>query len=166
VEVVVAVGDGATRVIATFCRISGAQPPLLDVRAGDDEVLVWMRGSGTAPRRVKPKAPHQVHKRHTRKYAEGSLGEDRSFYFRGPDDALNLRAQNLVLFIQISGGVDDLTWMHHLRRGDYSAWFRHVIKDHELATEAAEIETDHTLGPADSGQRIADAVTRRYTAPA
>ena len=70
-----------------------------------------------------------------------------------------------MLFIQISGGVDDLTWMHLLRRGDYSAWFRHVIKDHELATEAAEIETDHTLGPADSRQRIADPVTRR-TAPA
>jgi hypothetical protein len=100
------------------CGMTITRPPPLDVRAGDDEVLVWMRGSDAAPRRVKPKAPHQVHKRHTRKYAEGSLGEDRSFYFRGPDDALNLRAQNLVLFIQISGGVDDLTWMHHLRRGD------------------------------------------------
>jgi hydroxymethylpyrimidine pyrophosphatase-like HAD family hydrolase len=166
VEVVVALGDGATEVIATFCRIAGALPPSLDVRAGDDEVLVWSRESGTGPRRVKPKAPHQVRKRHTRKYAEGSLGEDRSFYFRGPEDALNLRAQNLMLFIQISGGVDDLTWMHHLRRGDYSAWFRHVIKDDELATEAAEIETDRTLGPANSRQRIADAIARRYTAPA
>ena len=38
------------------------------------------------------------------------------------------------------------------------------IKDDELATEAAEIETDHTLGPDDSRQRIADAITRRYTA--
>jgi HAD superfamily hydrolase (TIGR01484 family) len=57
VEVVVALGDGATEVIATFCRIAGAQPPPLDVRAGDQEVLVWIRGAGAAPRRVKPKPP-------------------------------------------------------------------------------------------------------------
>ena len=52
--------------------------------------------------------------RHTRKYAEGELGEDKSFYFRGPDNALNLRAQNLTIFLQMADGVDDQTWRHHL----------------------------------------------------
>ena len=41
--------------------------------------------SGEPPRKVKPERPKQVHKRHTRKYAEGDLGKDLSFYFRGPD---------------------------------------------------------------------------------
>jgi hypothetical protein len=115
---------------------------------------------------VKPERPRQAHKRHTRKYAEGDLGKDHSFYFRGPDNALNLRAQNLMLFLQTAAGVDDRTWEHHLRKVDYSAWFLDVIKDDELSKEAAEIEADHALDANESRKRIGDAVTRRYTAPA
>jgi len=51
--------------------------------------------------------PRQHLRRHTRKYAEGELDEDRSFYFRGPEGRLNLRAQNLALFLQIAEGVDN-----------------------------------------------------------
>jgi hypothetical protein len=93
------------------------------------------------------------------------LGEDHSFYFRGPDNQLNLRAQNLMLFVQIADGVDDRTWMHHLKQGDYSAWFREIIKDRELADEAATIETDDRLNAKESRQKIRGAVIRRYTAP-
>ena len=42
--------------------------------------------------------PKERQKRHARKYAEGGLGEDKSFYFRGPAAVLNLRAQNLSTF--------------------------------------------------------------------
>ena len=59
--------------------------------------------------------PKERQKRHARKYAEGELGEDRSFYFRGPEATLNLRAQNLSTFLQMAAGVDDRTWLHHLR---------------------------------------------------
>ena len=104
--------------------------------------MVWDLDAGKRVRAVKADRPRQAHKRHTRKYAEGELGEDRSFYFRGPDNALNLRAQNLMLFLQIAEGVDDRTWEHHLRAAHYSEWFRDVIKDSELAREAAEIEGD------------------------
>jgi hypothetical protein len=136
------------------------------VQPADEEVLVWIRNSGQPPRAVKAERPRQAHKRHTRKYAEGDVGTERSFYFRGPDDTLNLRAQNLTLFLQTAQGVDDRTWEHHLRRGDYSAWFRHVIKDDALAREAAEIEADESLDAQESRKRIGEAVTRRYTAPA
>jgi hypothetical protein len=44
---------------------------------------------------------------------------------------LNLRAQNLTLFLQLVDGIDDATWLHHLRRGDYSRWFRDVIRDED-----------------------------------
>ncbi|MBV9219876.1 MAG: HAD-IIB family hydrolase [Methylobacteriaceae bacterium] len=166
VECVIALGDGAADAIAAFCRAIGTKAPTVGTAPQDDEVLVWMKGEGRSPRLVKPEHPAQVHKRHTRKYAEGELGEDRSFYFRGPDKALNLRAQNLTLFLQIADGVDDPTWLHHLHRGDYSTWFRKVIKDDELAQEVASVEADAALDARQSRARVADVVTRRYTAPA
>jgi hypothetical protein len=134
---------------------------------GDDEVLVWALHAGAeAPRFVKPQPARQKHKRHTKKYAEGDLGEDRSFYFRGPRNALKLRAQNLRLFLQIADGVDDETWEHHRRAGDYSRWFRDYIKDAGLADEAARIEADRSLDAGQSRKLIDEAVTKRYTAPA
>jgi hydroxymethylpyrimidine pyrophosphatase-like HAD family hydrolase len=161
VNTIVALGQGD--VIVKFCEAVGEETPSWDP-PGEDEVIFWERRLAR-PRLVNPKKPLQTHKRHTRKYAEGALGEDRSFYFRGPDNQLNLRAQNLILFVQIANGVDDSTWMHHLRRGDYSAWFREVIKDRELADEAANIENDHRLNAQDSRKKIGDAVMTRYTAP-
>ena len=60
------------------------------------------------PSRSHPLEPSGERRRHLRKYAEGDLEED-AFYFRGPDDKLNLRVQNLVLFAQIADGIDDET---------------------------------------------------------
>ena len=101
-----------------------------------------------------------------RKYAEGELGPDRSFYFRGPGERLNLRAQNLTLFLQMADGVDDETWMHHLRGGDYSRWFRDAIKDPALAGDAAAIERAPGADPAGSRAAIRAAIEQRYTQPA
>jgi hypothetical protein len=85
-------------------------------------------------------------RRHRRKYAEGEIEPERSFYFRGPEGTLNLRAQNLLLFQQLAEGVDDATWLHHLRRGDYSRWFRDAIKDEALAQARRRSETATTTG--------------------
>jgi hypothetical protein len=88
------------------------------------------------------------------------------FLLPWPDGALNLRAQNLALFTQIADGVDDRTWDHHLRAGDYSRWFRDKINDGELADEIAEIESDGALSPSDSRRRVKEAIDRRYSSPA
>ncbi len=77
-----------------------------------------------------------------------------------------MRAQNLRSFLQLGEGVDDETWMFHLRRGDFSSWFKTIIKDEELAREAAEIERDEAASPEDSRERIREAVDGRYTASA
>lgn len=166
VSTVLAVGDRAAEVIAAFCTAADVEAPATVAEPRADQVLHWERAAGAPPRAVDPYRPRQTHKRHTRKYAEGDLGEAGSFYFRGPDNALNLRAQNLELFVQIADGVDDRTWEHHRRAADYSGWFRTVIKDHELADEAAAIETDRNLDAGQSRARIREAVARRYTAPA
>jgi hypothetical protein len=102
-------------------------------------------------------------RRHQRKYAQGELGEDKSFYFRGPEGKLNLRAQNLVLFMQLADGLDDATWLYHLARGDYSRWFGEAIKDEELAAEAAHIEAQPNPDPAESRAHIRAAIEQRYT---
>jgi hypothetical protein len=115
---------------------------------------------------IKVDAPWQVHRRHTGKYAVGDLGEWQSFYFRGPGNAINVRAQNLMQFLQIAEQVEDAVWERHLRANDYSTWFRHVIRDEELAREAADIENNWSLDPRESLRRIAAAVSRRYVAPA
>jgi hydroxymethylpyrimidine pyrophosphatase-like HAD family hydrolase len=165
VETVIALGEPAPEVISAFCRTIGIAPPPLPPPPADDQILFWRRSEGP-PFAVRVRGPRQTHQRHTRKYAEGSLGEDESFYFRGPQKALNLRAQNTTIFLQLAEGVDDATWDHHRRRGEYSRWFRDSIKDPELADEVAKIEGDAGLGAKESRKRIADAVNRRYTAPA
>ena len=131
----------------------------------DDAKLAWWLRVGSPPVRFRPTPPSTDRQRHHRKYAEGQLGEDRSFYFRGPNAQLNLRAQNLERFKEIGDGVDDATWEYHLRRHDISRWFRDVIKDEELAAEAAEIE-ETSAGAADSRKRMRQAIERRYTTPA
>jgi hydroxymethylpyrimidine pyrophosphatase-like HAD family hydrolase len=165
VDAVIALGDKAADVISQFCGLIGVEAPGGTAPPGDDEVLFWERNAGRPVRAVKADRPLQTRRRHTRKYAEGELGADRSFYFRGPKNTLNLRAQNLILFLQIAEGVDDETWEHHLRAGHYSEWFRDVIKDADLALEAAEVEEDASLSVAESRKRISEAVTQRYTGP-
>ena len=162
VSTVVGVGEKAPQAIEKFCKargrkvISSGAPTagkVLVLRAEDRSFLVTAR---------RPKDKRQ---RHVRKYAEGDLGEDKSFYFRGPENALNLRAQNLATFLQLAAGVDDKTWLHHLREGAYSRWFRDAIKDQDLATEAAGVEKA-VISANDSRARIKELVERRYTAPA
>ncbi|HLH44322.1 MAG TPA: hypothetical protein VKV74_15135, partial [Bryobacteraceae bacterium] len=85
---------------------------------------------------------------------------------RGPQGKLNLRARNLSMFLQLADGVDDETWLFHLKRGDYSRWFREAIKDEVMAGEVAQYEKDGQFGPRETRQKIRAAVERRYTAPA
>jgi hypothetical protein len=108
--------------------------------------------------------PRGERQRHVRKYAEGKLGTDKSFYFRGADRRLNLRAHNLEIFMQMADGVDNDTWLYHLRNGDYSRWFREAIKDDALAESAARIEADLQLDSSASRSRIRAAIQERYTA--
>ncbi len=97
---------------------------------------------------------------------EGDLGNDKSFYFRGPAEKLNLRAQNLRVFIQLAEGVDDATWLHHLHQGDYTHWFRTVIKDTDLAEATLDIGKRQDLSARESRILVKTAIEKRYTAPA
>jgi hydroxymethylpyrimidine pyrophosphatase-like HAD family hydrolase len=131
-----------------------------------DRPVGWLLHAGSRPMPFQPAQPAADRQRHRRKYAEGELGKDNSFYFRGPEGRLNLRAQNLEMFMQIADGVDDDTWIYHLRRADVSHWFRTVIKDEALADDASNIERLDELSAAESRARMRAAIERRYTTPA
>ena len=166
VSIVVAVGGAPAAVFQEFCDAVGEKPPPAPegpLEAG--EVLFWQRRPGGEPVRVRIVPGRTERRRHTRKYAEGELPPDRSFYFTGPEGKLHLRAQNLILFLQIAEGVDDDTWQHHLRAGDYARWFREGIKDPELAEEAEGVARKTGLDAAEGRKLIREAVERRYTLP-
>jgi HAD superfamily hydrolase (TIGR01484 family) len=164
----IAIGSSPRETLVGFARAAGVAPGDVDpapLPPGD--ALVWTRdAAGAPPFRVRLRAPTSERQRHVRKYASGELGPDISFYFRGPDAKLNLRAQNLQVFLQLADGVDDETWRHHLERGDYSRWFRERIKDEALAQEVEALERAPELPAAESRARVRKAIELRYTAPA
>jgi hypothetical protein len=167
VDDIFAVGDKAAETIASFARALSIPAPELP-RAPPDkgEALFWRRSAGDRTQIMKSHAPAEKAERHIRKYAEGALGEDKSFYFRGPSNALNLRAQNLTIFVQMADGVDDDTWLHHLSAHDYSRWVREAIKDDELADELEQIEGQPARNPQATRRSVREAIERKYTAPA
>jgi hypothetical protein len=164
VEAVIGVGKEPREPVRRFCEARGEkEPPALEIDREAGEAYFWQDGKAQVVTIARPKGERR---RHLRKYAEGELGEDKSFYFRGAGNKLNLRAHNLMMFLQIAEGVDDGTWMHHLHQGDYGRWFEQAIKDPELAEEARQVEANKRIDAATSRQQIAEMVTRRYTAPA
>ena len=163
VSQVVTVGNKAQSTINDFCKTVGIPAPRTKVGPLEQgHVLLWRRGE-EAPRKVKVEPAKADHRRHVRKYAQGELAPDRSFWFKGPKGKLNLRAQNLTLFSQMAAGIDDETWLHHLGQHDYSTWFREFVKDEELATQAKIVEDDDDLDAQQSRERILKAIDRRYT---
>ena len=164
VDDVFAVGDKAVETLAAFARaLSIATPELSRESLSRGEALFWRRSAGKRAQVIASHAPAQKAERHTRKYAEGALGEDKSFYFRGPANALNLRAQNLTIFMQVADGVDNETWLHHLQANDYSRWAREAIKDDELSQELRQIEDHPMRDPAATRRAVREAIERKYT---
>ncbi len=163
VDTVITVGDTAGAMIDAFQRSvneNGTRVPGLRLPRG--EAAMWLRGD----RRLllfRVRQPDAEHRRHRRKYAEGKLEPEQQFRFRGPYSKLNLRAQNLVQFVQLAEGVDAETWLHHLRRGDYSRWFRDVIKDAALAEQAAAIEQESHPSAERTREEVKAAIAERYT---
>ena len=160
------VGREAGRSVAAFCRARGLAEPgsvaaMPELEPG--EVLVFDPISGEV-RRLRAIPGTGERRRHRLKYAEGKLGEDTSFYFRGPEEKLNLRAHNLILFLDMGDGVDEATWEFHRRRGDFSAWMQDKVKDAELAAEVAAVEQGGE-DVAAARALVRAAVEKRYTAP-
>jgi HAD superfamily hydrolase (TIGR01484 family) len=166
VDIVVAVGGTPQATLRDFAAARGlvAPPEVAEPWAAGD-ALVWHPTESAPPFGICVEAARSERRRHRRKHAQGELLAEENFYFRGPEGKLNLRAQNLVVFLQLAEGVDDETWLYHLRRGDYSRWFRGCIKDESLADEAAAVEAQAGSSVDESRARVRQTIEQRYTLP-
>jgi hypothetical protein len=165
VDTVIVVGDTPREMLSAFAeRTGGEAPRLAHAALPPGEALLFRPQQGELLH-FRPLPAKLERHRHRRKYAAGELGEDKSFYFRGPEQKLNLRANNLQLFLQLADGVDEGTWLHHLARHDYSAWVRSAIKNEALADELEAIERDQR-DATESRAAIRAVIERVYTKPA
>jgi hypothetical protein len=168
VDVAIATGKTAGAVLEEFSH--AAQIAFVrnaNVEPEPGQALAWFpRQSATSPMLIQTRRAKAERRRHKRNYAQGELSPEQSFYFRGAEGKLNLRAQNLMTFLQMGEGVDEETWLFHAQRGDYSRWFETMIKDEELAATAREIERNGSQGVTQSRKKLRAAVEDRYTAPA
>lgn len=161
VNLAMVMGQSRMEEVLVIAKTKGVlSPDPVDCDIGN--VLLWQDFS-TELQCVQTVMPDRVLKRHKRKYAAGDMGYN-SFYFTGSDRKMHLKAQNLLLFIQIAEGIDDDTWLYHLRRHDYSNWFRYSIKDTQLATLSEEIERTES-NAIRSKQAIFELIHSQYTAP-
>ncbi len=152
------------REFAEANRVAPADVPVEQLQSGT--AFVWSKSSPSDILLVRVEPSRTERRRHLRKYAEGELPADRSFYFRGSAGKLNLRAQNLIQFMDLGDGVDDDTWLYHLRKGDFSEWLRGAIKDEPLAERVAAIEHNERIDPLASRKMIREIIEATYTLPA
>ena len=166
INTLLVVGDHPDKTVKEFAKVAGIKraPSVSSDRVPPGHVLYWRTDSKHA-QLVATQPPQSERTRHSRKYVEGNLGRH-SFFFRGPEQRLKLKAHNLQLFALLADGVDDDTWNFHLRNGEYSKWFREYIKDPELASAAELIERDLRLSAVASRAVILQEITKRYTLPA
>ena len=163
VDTLMVVGDKAEEMAAKFFELASVDQPGIDPpNLESGEVLLWQRDSDQPPIKVAAYPCKTERRRHSRKYVEGEMSPERSFFFRGPEAKLNLRAQNLMMFLQLADGVDDETWEFHRAQGDYSSWFAESVKDEGLAAAAQQIESLTDVTPAESREMIRAAIEREY----
>ena len=166
IDLVLAIGANPNQTFWSFGEAIGEPgPEVSEVKLAPGEAMAWWRNPRQEPFLFRSFPPSLPRRRHSRKYAEGDVRED-SFIFRGPQGNLKLRAQNLLVFLQMGEGVDDETWNYHLQRGDYEKWFRQIIKDAELADFAAGMAGDGGLPAEESRKRMREKIQERYTAAA
>jgi hydroxymethylpyrimidine pyrophosphatase-like HAD family hydrolase len=167
IDSLLVIGEKPREMFEEFAQANDLQAPPIPVdRIPQGEALLWSKHSPGPARRVVLEPSRTDRRRHLRKYAEGALPEDRSFYFRGPEGKLNLRAQNLIVFTDLADGVDPDTWLYHWKRGDVSDWLRHCVKDETLTDQVAALEQEVPDDADASRKAVRDLIEQHYTLPA
>jgi len=165
IDVVVAVGATANKALQEFANATGRATVAARIPdTGEVDAVCWFLQDGQDPFPMRVIHSQAARIRHHRKYAVGDV-RYHSFYFRGPQDRHNLKAQNLAVFCQIAEGIDEETWTFHLRRGDYSRWMRDVIKNEGLARKVQDIEERLELTPPQTRALVCAEIESRYTLP-
>ncbi len=166
IDVVIAVGRSPDKTLRQFSLATGQAASVWpkDLKYTANHAVLWFPRDSDPPFAMGIIAPRRDRIRHRRKYAEGDM-RYHSFYFRGPGNRQNIKAQNLAIFSQIVEGIDEETWLFHLHRNDYSRWFRYAIKDRYLADQTERIEGRRNLQPAETRYLMRGLIESRYTLP-
>lgn len=163
VDWIISIAEEPETAIAQCCQIMNEELPEFhppeDLRK--HRALAWRRGD-SRPVWFSRLASTSQGQRHQHSYYEGEMDEHLRFVFRGPDGKLSLVATNLRDFINIAKGVDEDTWMFHLRRYDFSTWLRDVIKDEKLASIARDIERTQDMSPMRSRELLTGHIEQRF----
>ncbi|MBC7389599.1 MAG: HAD-IIB family hydrolase [Opitutaceae bacterium] len=164
VNIAIMIGQTPFQLMAEFeslIHLELNMPESIVLKKG--EALVWQKDQNKIfP--IRCSMPSQLLHRHKRKYATGDMDYN-SFYFKGPENKLNLKANNLMAFVQMGTGVDDDTWQYHLLHKDFSKWFREAVKDGDLSMRTEKIEEQEKNATV-SRKAIFHLIHERYTLPA
>lgn len=161
-DMLIIVGDEPQLMLEKFAAIQDIPTnDLLVHTQAKGEAWIWELNSGKKPFVISSMKPQHILQRHKKKYATGDM-KTNSFYFTGPESKLNLKAQNLAFFTQIAEGIDDETWMYHLKKKEYSAWIRDAVGDEELA-DLIKKEEENNNNPLTSKRNILQYITEKYT---
>ncbi|MBB3205602.1 hypothetical protein FHS27_001406 [Rhodopirellula rubra] len=166
VDWIISIAEQPEDAIEQCCQLMGDALPSFDRPKIECQhgALAWRRGE-RYPVWFSRLSPRDEGQRHQHSYYEGVMDEELQFVFRGVDNRMSLATGNLKEFIKTASGIDDETWIHHLKHGDYSTWFRDIIKDPEVADEIATIERNTGLPAKDSREMIADHILKRFKPP-
>jgi hypothetical protein len=161
----IATGKEVGNILQEFAAMKNIPPIQSPVQAlQKGEALVWKPSQENTPFIIHAYTPAHLSQRHKKKYTIGDMSYN-SFFFRGPENKLNLKAYNLMIFVQLAKGIDEETWMFHLQRHDYSNWIRHSVHDEDLADLVQEVEQKGNY-PEESRNLVLQLIEERYTAAA
>jgi len=102
------------KLLQQFATRKDVASPQLNFTALDKgQALVWDISLNVQPQIITTKKFRQLNQRHIKKYATGFMDYN-SFYFTRTQD--EFKSINVLIFVQLAGGIDDETWMYHLKQ--------------------------------------------------
>lgn len=159
VDVLVTLGSTARELVQRYAQHTQRRCPEFPARSSaPDYFCLWDVRHGGDVVLMAQQQPEQKHHRHSGKYAVGDVGAWHAFYF----PSLDLRASNLAEFLSSLARLDDPAFRQHREAGDFSNWFREVIRDDVLANETRLLENDASVPLRDAQEQIAHLVQSRY----
>lgn len=159
VNVLVTLGSTARELVEQFAkRIERRCPEFPEHSPGPEYACLWDLRNDKQVVVLDQLRPAQKHHRHSGKYVVGDVGAWHAFRF----SALRQSASNLTEFLSLSSRLEDAALREHMNAGDFSNWFREVIRDDVLANKTRIVETDTALTPKDALKQISGCVQARY----
>ena len=159
VDVLITQGSTARELVQRFAQqVQRRCPEFPEGSPGAEHICLWDLHKGETVVLLDQMQPNQKHHRHSGKYAVGNVGAWHAFYF----PALGQSASNLTEFLSSLARLDDPAFHKHRSAGDFSNWFREVIRDDVLANKTHLIETDASLSFKTALEQITHLVQSRY----